>query len=39
MAANRARQQQKREERRQQQVLDDLGVENFRRRGASKDSN
>jgi flagellar FliJ protein len=37
MAVNRARQQQRREERRQQRVLDDLGVENFRRRGTSKD--
>lgn len=36
-AANRARQQQQRDERRQQRVLDDLGVERFRRRSVGGD--
>jgi flagellar protein FliJ len=36
-AASRARQQQRRAARREQRVLDDLGAEVFRRRGANKD--
>lgn len=37
MAANRTRQQERRAARRQQRVLDDLGADAFRRRGAGKD--